>query len=91
MGEKAPFAPETQKAMALQKSIRRHLSFVWEVKKIASREGLTLDELLSDDRVRDTVYQILGLDHQKIKEENAAILSFLMEAAGNNPTFKETP
>lgn len=77
-----PNAPETQKAMALQRSVRRHLRFITTVRGMAEDEGVTIGDLLTPERQRDTVYRCLGLDPQKIKEENQAIVSFLMEAAG---------
>lgn len=77
-----PKAPETQKAMALQRSVRRHLRFITTVRGMAEDEGVTIGDLLTPERQRDTVYRCLGLDPQKIKEENQAIVSFLMEAAG---------
>lgn len=77
-----PNAPETQKAMALQRSVRRHLNFITTVRGMAEDEGVMIGDLLTPERQRDTVYRCLGLDPQKIKEENQAIVSFLMEAAG---------
>lgn len=68
--------------MALQRSVRRHLRFITTVRGMAEDEGVTIGDLLTPERQRDTVYRCLGLDPQKIKEENQAIVSFLMEAAG---------
>ena len=77
-----PNAPETQKAMALQRSVRRHLKFITTIRGMAEEDGVMVGDLLTPERQRDTVYRYLGLDPQKIKEENQAIVSFLMEAAG---------
>ena len=68
--------------MALQRSVRRHLKFITTIRGMAEEDGVMVGDLLTPERQRDTVYRYLGLDPQKIKEENQAIVSFLMEAAG---------
>lgn len=69
--------PETRKMIALQKSIRKRIGFIQDVRSLAEEKGESMETLLSEENMKHTVYRVLGIDPEMVKEENNAMVDFL--------------
>lgn len=72
-----PSTPETQKFLALQKSVRRFFNFSAWLHEESERTGETVSNLTSPENRKDTVCRFLSLDPEKIREENIKIMEHL--------------
>lgn len=82
-----PSTPETEKYMALQKSVKRFFSFSTWLQKDSEESGRSVEDLISNENRRDTVCRFLELDPEKIKQENIMLMEHLTSIANN--TSKE--
>lgn len=82
-----PSAPETEKYMALQKSVKRFFNFSTWLQKDSEESGRSVEDLISNENRQDTVCRFLELDPEKIKQENIMLMEHLTSIANN--TSKE--
>lgn len=82
-----PSTPETEKYMALQKSVKRFFNFSTWLQKDSEESGRSVEDLISNENRRDTVCRFLELDPEKIKQENIMLMEHLTSIANN--TSKE--
>lgn len=82
-----PSTPETEKYMALQKSVKRFFNFSTWLQKDSEESGRSVEDLISNENRRDTVCRFLELDPEKIKQENIMLMEHLTSISNN--TSKE--